>query len=152
MIELTVTCDGCRRTIWLPKTTPPEKARGQLSLASVEWPRNVLCPHCNRVFAYLAQCFDLASRDMPDQSELRQCPVCVCIRTRCGDKSCTAHVRVSAVVNVSDDIKSDVVSAIANARYDGACCQQGHIQSGKPQLGSVVVELETDWSPSLQNE
>jgi hypothetical protein len=149
MIELTLVCDGCERTIAVPISTPPEKARRQLTLASTEWPRNLLCPHCNQVFAYPVKRFGRTFRDMLDQSEPREYPASVSIQVKCGDSNCQSLVRVVAIVNISDDIKSDAVGAIAIARYGqgerAVTCLLGHKQSGKPQSGSVRVELEAGW-------
>ena len=147
-IFLTVDCDGCGKPIRLPNTKPPEKALRQLALASVELPRNVLCPNCNRVFAYPIERFDLRKFEKPFQPEHHEDPVCVCIYTKCADNNCIALVRVTLVVNVSDDIRLSVLDIMQSAAFATAACKQGHPQPAKPPKGaSFDVQLEPDWNP-----
>ena len=147
MADLTLECDGCQRTIYIPKTMPPDKAQRQLGFASVELPRNFLCPHCSQVFSYPIGAFQIRRSEMPVPREPLECPICVSVNTRCDDKNCTALVRVSVIVNLSDDIRADALASITAARYFAARCQQGHMQKGKAMSGAFEVFLEPDWTP-----
>ena len=149
---LTVKCDGCGKTIQLPRTTPPEKALRQLTFASVELPRNVLCPYCSRVFSYPIERFEIRQFEMQDQLKSLGDLVCVCIHTTCASSNCAALVRVFAAVNVSDDIKFHSLDVISQSVFATAVCQRGHRQIQKPQSGAFEVQLEPDWNPRSDSD
>jgi len=139
MFELTVHCD-CGRTIRLPLTKPPQSVIRQLPLTTGGLPRNVLCPHCNRVSAYSPDKFHKKFFQSTLRDRLRGDQVCVCIRTKCGDPSCEARVNIRMAMRISQEMREEALSTLGKATASSVVCESGkhHENVFREVLGVLV--------------
>lgn len=139
--ELTVRCD-CGHTIRLPVSKPPQSVIRQLPLTKGGLPRNVLCPHCNRVSAYSPDKFHKKSFQRTVRDQLRGDQVCVCIRMQCGEQGCESRVniRLSMRVARSQDMREEALNMIGKATPSNVVCEDGHPQSVFRDVLAVLVD------------
>jgi hypothetical protein len=146
MMALSVTCN-CGQTILLPVSKPPEIALRQLALASADPPRNVLCPHCKRVSAYLLENFRRVSVQNMAQRQLLEDQVSVCIVLPCGEAGCASLVKMHTPMRLSATLRVDAIPIAAQLEAVGAVCDRGHLNSGLARRSSLEVFLNPGWEP-----